>query len=969
MARVLAALLALAAVAGCTTPKTCLAGVAACEEASVCDDLDGAFACDGAPELRVGRAADLGVDLRGAAGVGDDLVLQNDRITAVIDAIDAPRGLAPTGGTLIDLGPRGGRDDINNVYQLAGVLPDDAFAFDSVRVVDRSPDYVAAVFRGHLDGRPEVAVVTRYELRPCEPGIRVRSELENGGAEVQTFILSDLAHWGKRDALPFASLPGQGFEAPELDLLELQDVFFDHDYVLARAPQADAPTYGFLACDRDALAGVNDPEVSALGTPVTLLRPGESLTLERLVTATPGPDLDSGVRAMAAARAALLSRAPPIEVRARITAAGLPVEGTPTRAALLLAAADDGALRPLSVVVPGADGRLAAAVPAAAALRWELWSFGRPVAAGTTTARRDIDLGDIDIDPPARVNVHVAAGGAPIEAEVVLVPDDDATREATRGTWFGRLGECAPWLGPPTGGSPACNRALVPPEGADVEVPAGRYRLLATAGPGFTLAEARLDLAAGEVASADLALTELPLLPAGWLTADLHVHGRASFDSSLPDLDRVLSFVAHGVEVIAATDHDAVTDYAAAVEAAGIGDRVAVMGGVETTGLIPFLDVPGEDIPRVIGHFNHWPMQPQPDRPFGGLPGDERIEPGELFDRLEPRIGPDGVHMLNHPWDDPEFGRDLGYLRAIGFDPRVPIPASDDGTNNGMLMRAPAGGKRNIDFDLIELENGAGLAKVLATRPLWFSLLSQGFVKVAAANSDSHTLAINQLGYGRTWVDYGRPLSEFDPIRFDRVLKSGAAAGGNGVFILVTAGTGGGDRRGPGLDPYVPAGGDTLEIEVRAPPWIPVDEVRLVSSRGTRILASGDELAHPASPLDDHPVVRWRGTLALDDLVPGPGDDWLIIEAGLPLWDAADLDGDGVPDTGDNNGDGVVDERDIEDPDDDSGPLEDPADPTDPADPRYAMTRVVPGAWPYGFTNPLLVDRDGDGWDAPGLSR
>ena len=51
----------------------------------------------------------------------------------------------------------------------------------------------------------------------------------------------------------------------------------------------------------------------------------------------------------------------------------------------------------------------------------------------------------------------------------------------------------------------------------------------------------------------------------------------------------------------------------------------------------------------------------------------------------------------------------------------------------------------------------------------------------------------------------------------------------------------------------------------------------------------------------------------------------------------------------------------------DEGPLSEPVDPTDESDPRYHLTRVVPGAWPYAFTSPLLVDLAGDGWDPPGL--
>jgi hypothetical protein len=93
-----------------------------------------------------------------------------------------------------------------------------------------------------------------------------------------------------------------------------------------------------------------------------------------------------------------------------------------------------------------------------------------------------------------------------------------------------------------------------------------------------------------------------------------------------------------------------------------------------------------------------------------------------------------------------------------------------------------------------------------------------------------------------------------------------------------------------------------------------------------------------------------------------------VVEAGLPYPLAADLNDDGVLDTTDNNGDGIVDMLDVE-PDEDTGPLAMPADPTDPANHRFAITRVVPGAWPEGFANPLLIDVDGDGWAPPGVGK
>ena len=976
---------AAASAAACSPGPSCLAGDDACDGITVCARLGTACAADDA--LWIGPVGDAPggpgapgvIDLVGAEGVAGDLLLQNGRITAVLDALDTPRGLAVSGGSLIDLGPRGGRDALTSMVQLAGVLPEDTFRYDSWRLIDESPRRVAVVLRGALDGRPEVPVVTRIELHACEAGLRVRSELVNRSADPLPLLLADAAHWGKRHTLPFAPQPGQGFLQPELDLVELGDAYFAHPYVAARPAEDRATSYGFVPCDRDTLDGVNDPEISALGTPFALVRPGESLALERFVLASGGSDLDGAVAEIAAVRGRLHGDPPAVEVRGRVVASGLPLGGSLRRAAVLVSEQLGEVRRPLSVVVPGEDGRFRARVAAAGPLELEVWSFGRPVAsAAVPGGAASHDAGDLAIDLPARLVASVTgAGGAPIHALLALHPADEPTRAAVTGSWFGRFGACAPWLGPPVGGSPACNRALVPPEGIDLELPAGRYEVWATAGPEHTLALAELTLAAGEVAEIALALEPLAVRPPGMVAADLHVHGRASFDSSLPDRDRVLSFAAAGIDVIAATDHDAIVDYADAVAAAGLAGRVAVMGGLETTGLLPFLDVPGSDIPRVIGHFNFWPLAPDPSAPRGGAPWDERLEPGALFDRMAPLIGPDGVVMLNHPWDEPQFGRDLGYLRAIEFDPRRPIPPAPDGSSNGMLLEAPGGGRRNIDFDVVELQNGAGVEQYLRARVVWAALIGGGHVRAAASSSDSHSLADAQLGYGRTLVapvaagaGAGAPFdpATFEPAAFNRALREGRTAGGNGVVVIARIVSGAG-ARGVSLWPHALSPGDLLEIEVRAPPWIPVTEVRVLSSAAPdgRVVASADELDHPADPLGTAGVVRWTGSIPLAELVAGAGDDWIAIEAGLPLPAVADLDDDGVPDTTDNDGDGVIDERDIEDPDDDGGPLRQPADPLDRSDPRGPMTRVVPGAWPLGFTGPLLIDRDGGGWNPPGL--
>lgn len=945
--------LALIAVAGCGGKDTCIEGACPVPCARLvypCEPRD-------VKPLYAGRAADAPIAYRLARShaADDDTLISNGIVTAVISAPENDNDLAPTGGNIIDYGPAGGVDDITIIYQLAGILPDDAFAYHEL-AIEQTTGLVAVTVRGTLDGRSDVKVATRYELGECDPGVRVRSELFNGSPETHAFFVADTHHAGKRRVLPFSPAPDQGYLAPELDLLELTDLWDPYDYNGGAAPNAESPAYGTVACTASTLSGVNDPEITALGTEIEFVEPGDTIVLERLLVTAgrgkgPGPALDE----ILGARAQLFD-APTGSATGRITAGGMPFGGDVRRASVIVFS--DG--RPVNAVVPDAEGRFSAIVPRDPGLPGELevevWSFGRPVARVAAPSGR---AGDIDVPMPAKVQLEVLRGGVPDYAVVAFHPADEATRAAVTGTFHGRQDSCAPWLGPPQGGSPACNRVVLRPRDTELEVPAGRYVVYATAGPEHTLGREEVELVSGEIHSISFQLESLPITPAGWLSADLHVHGRASFDSGFPDADRVATFVAANVSVIAATDHDVIGDYADTVRTLGLDDRIAVMGGLEATQLIPWLDVPGSDLPRVIGHFNFWPLEQVPSSPRAGAPSDERIEPGELFDRMAPLVGDGGMMMLNHPWDEPLFGRDLGYLRAIDFDPRLAI----DGRH--MLLRRPAMQRRNIDWNLMEVLNGADSTELQKARVLWHSLIAQGFITAGAGNSDSHGLTDQQLGWARNWVDASTDVARFEASKFDAALRDGRFSAGNGVFVHVEV-VSGTARRGTSLVPHAAQPGDQLAITVSAAPWIPVEEVRIVTSRGTRTLATRADLSHPTDPFGTAGIVRFTRTIPLTELVDR--DDFIIVEAGLPYPLAADLDNDGVPDTGDNDFDGDVDTDDIE-PDEDSGPLNPPPDPTDPADPRFLVTRVVPNAWPAGFANPVIVDLDGGGWTPPGVAR
>ena len=137
---------------------------------------------------------------------------------------------------------------------------------------------------------------------------------------------------------------------------------------------------------------------------------------------------------------------------------------------------------------------------------------------------------------------------------------------------------------------------------------------------------------------------------------------------------------------------------------------------------------------------------------------------GAVRDRRDGRAA--GVRQLNHPFADSKLGREQGFLRAIGYDPRTPIaPGASFAAD--VLLRTPGapGGRRNLDWDVQEVMNGASLADWLRYRAFWFSLLSQGIVRAGTANSDSHSLALEQVGYPRNIWCSASPMRLRRPCR------------------------------------------------------------------------------------------------------------------------------------------------------------------------------------------------------------
>lgn len=970
-----------ALLSGCQK-EGCLNGEANCRVPSPCQRVSfpATASCD--KPLTVKRIDSASQRPGGWNGLGakGDVLLSNGVVDVVIADLGTQNYLDPNGGSVLDLSPAGqAKDTVNNIFQVVGVLPRDAAFYTSMELIEEA-DLVAVQVKGTLDGIPSVPVITRYELRKCEPGLRARTEMVNGSTNTQTWALSDAYYWSGRESLPFAPGKGSGFNHPSFGLTTINGVYRLFPFFAAAGHSSDEHISSFSAvsCTEPALEGFHSDQISAAGLKRQIVPPRGSLVFERFFAVADSKGVGGAVDLALELRKQLMGEAY-VTLTGKVQRMGggtfdaereasvLVVEGTLTT--------DPKERVEWSQVVPAADGSFSVRVPAGKSYVVEAHAFGRKqVEREYASVSGDTDLGEFVLPATGAVSFTVKEKGtmANLDAELFLVPTSDAEAEKVVGTLHGRFTKCSPWLGPPPGASPACNRVLVRNGRADnIDVPVGSFDVFAFHGPFWSIAKQTVTITGGPQ-TIEFALARLPLKPAGALSADLHVHGAHSFDSSIPDYDRVLSFAASDLDVIIGTDHEVIYDYANIVRDLGLQDRLSTVVGLETTGHIPFLMVPGYGFPLVIGHYNMWPLKYDPSLPRNGGPYDERVEPGELFERTRAIFTGEPLIELNHPWADPEFGRDLGFPRAILMDLRKDLPSGDDGTRMGVYVRKPAGASFTNDaHHAQEVMNGSDNGLFLQYRAFWHYMLNQGRVRTGTANSDSHSLTDNTVGVPQNLVFANTaPGANFDIGVFNRALKEGRSLGTNGPVIEVTYADGATNVT-PSTTLLKPSGAASIHVRVSSAPWVPVQEVRFLVNGVVKKTVSN--LPADADPYaDTGSMVDYEATIPLSELTAGvSGDAWLVIEAGRALPLAGDLGGgldgepDGMPDTTDNDGNGVVDTADVK-AGSKIGPLADPPKPKR-GEPGYEFAAIT-GGYPAAFTNPFLLDLNGDGaFNAPGV--
>ena len=346
------------------------------------------------------------------------------------------------------------------------------------------------------------------------------------------------------------------------------------------------------------------------------------------------------------------------------------------------------------------------------------------------------------------------------------------------------------------------------------ELPAGSYRVYATHGPAYAIAEAPAEVRGGARTTLRVRLAREVTLE-GYTACDLHVHTAESPDSDLPLPARIASLRAEDVQFAVITDHNRVTDATRALADAGIGS----LPGVEVTTWDP-----------EFGHFNVFPRTTAPRY--------RKTSAHELLRAL--RAEPETFVQVNHP----RLEHHIGYLALAGFDRARVTPRA-----------------LSLAFDALEVWNGYDLGAAHRRDEVfadWLALIARGHRISATGGSDSHREGRAPVaGYPRTYARVPRHEAR-DGKRVLAALKRGQSFVSNGPLIDLRV-----RGRGPGDTLLLGASERSVQVdvEVDAPRWMALTEVALWA--GERRIARAGLPALPPEARSRRARVSLRAPIGL----------------------------------------------------------------------------------------------------------
>ncbi len=449
---------------------------------------------------------------------------------------------------------------------------------------------------------------------------------------------------------------------------------------------------------------------------------------------------------------------------------------------------------------------------------------------------------------------------------------------------------------------------------AAVSFPLGKYTAFANRGPLSYLDSLAIDASAvpgsGQAFSHQLIITPAPL-PSGWTAFDVPGPSQATGGGMLP-AEKLSSALAENVSVVGLLENDRFTDAAQtyndfvlefnllgldASYRTATGTDPLTFGARSTTltqdGVASAFFTP---VPRI--ERNHGAKSST----GWNLADFIKQSEGSYVVVQRPR-GPNGLFTLR------------------SFNPAVLLGTGVNAWWNatGPLSQGTTEGSFNA-LELLRAEGFSGsnpdpwFTEFKAVRRDWFALLNQqtpaNFTKGLGLSSGLYSLD-TPVGLARTYLKIGSAIpTETDLSSVLNALKSGAAVASTGPLLDVTVNSAGpgGTTNGASVN---------VSINLYAPGWVPVDEVRIIVNG--QVIQTLDP-----STFGSGSDFRQR-SISVPLTLPVAKDAWIVVEAGVSLGQ--------------------------------SGPYR----------PGTPWAKIQKGMYPIAITNPIFVDVNGGGYLPPGL--
>jgi hypothetical protein len=309
------------------------------------------------------------------------------------------------------------------------------------------------------------------------------------------------------------------------------------------------------------------------------------------------------------------------------------------------------------------------------------------------------------------------------------------------------------------------NRIYMAAQDETHAIPPGTYEVSITRGLEYGPVDVAIEIIANETTQLRESL-ERVVDTTGYLSYDGHIHAGPSPDSSITIPMRLITLAADNVEVPLSTDHEAIVDWAWAVEETGLSDWIVTVLGSEITAGFP-------------EHTIAFPFTEEPGR-RGGIVDWHWRGIGEIYAAERERGAQ--VVQLNHARNGCNYMCIVDYNRMTG-ETNINDPTLF-GLDEDMSLWS-------WDFDAIEYQNGHRSPIVDPENPTstgtandWWSFLNHGHRVTAIGVTDVHGLDAR----GTPITYFAAPtddVTEFDEQMLVDAILDGQALVSTGAFARI----------------------------------------------------------------------------------------------------------------------------------------------------------------------------------------